>query len=67
MSSELTTPMPPALYRSEAFVEDLELPPNPFEAGAAQRAGARLAAWLLAVPGTVALLAGVVVIATMPA
>jgi hypothetical protein len=59
--------LPP--YRSEAFVEDLDLLPQPFEVDephARGRSLQRVAAWLLAVPGTVALLAGAVVIATLP-
>ena len=59
----------PSFYRSEAFVEDLDLLPEPFEVeGEAGRGKTmqRLAAWLLAVPGTVAVLAGAVVIATLP-
>ena len=59
----------PALYRSEAFVEDLDLMPEPFEVEAnSTRAQIvqRFAAWLLAVPGTVAVLASAVVIATLP-
>lgn len=58
----------PALYRSEAFVEDLDLMPEPFEVqpGSTRARVQRLAAWLLAVPGTVAVLASAVVIATLP-
>jgi hypothetical protein len=57
----------PALYRSEAFVEDLDLMPEPFEVQPSRaKAVQRFAAWLLAVPGTVAVLASAVVIATMP-
>lgn len=59
----------PTLYRSEAFVEDLDLLPEPFEVQPSvtrAKAVQRLAAWLLAVPGTVAVLASAVVIATLP-
>jgi hypothetical protein len=60
--------MPPELYRSEAFVEDLDLLPVPWVVDPATRPSAlRLAGWLLAVPGAVAVLAGAVVIATLPA
>ena len=59
-----TSSVSPSIYRSEAFVEDLDLMVEPAEVptGNVQR----LAAWLLAVPGTVALLASAVVIATLP-
>ena len=59
----------PAMHRSEAFVEDLDLLPEPFEVAPADsraKAVQRFAAWLLAVPGTVAVLASAVVIATLP-
>ena len=59
----------PATYRSEAFVEDLDLMPEPFEVEASPTRAQvvqRFAAWLLAVPGTVAVLASAVVIATLP-
>ncbi|HLL12829.1 MAG TPA: hypothetical protein VK570_17335 [Rubrivivax sp.] len=58
----------PLLYRSEAFLEDLDLMPEPFETEpeGSRKAVQRLAAWLLAVPGTVAVLASAVVIATLP-
>ena len=58
----------PSLYRSEAFLEDLDLMPAPFDAEpeGTSKAVQRLAAWLLAVPGTVAVLASAVVIATLP-
>ena len=58
----------PSLYRSEAFLEDLDLMPEPFETEpeGSRKAVQRLAAWLLAVPGTVAVLASAVVIATLP-
>ncbi|HLL17227.1 MAG TPA: hypothetical protein VK439_00450 [Rubrivivax sp.] len=58
----------PSLYRSEAFLEDLDLMPAPFDAEpeGTSKAVQRFAAWLLAVPGTVAVLASAVVIATLP-
>jgi hypothetical protein len=46
---------PPALYRSEAFVEDLEPALLPVPLSRAR--GTRLAAWLVAVPSAVAALA----------
>lgn len=68
MSTELAR-TPPYLYRSEAFVEDLEVAPQPWvvKALSAPLSAPRMAAWALAVPGTVALLASAVVLATMPA
>ena len=65
----ITSSASPSLYRSEAFLEDLDLMPEPFEVepGASRgKAVQRFAAWLLAVPGTVAVLASAVVIATLP-
>ena len=57
----------PSSYRSEAFVEDLDLLPEPFEVETGRgKTLQRFAAWLLAVPGTVAVLASAVVIATLP-
>ena len=63
-----TSSVSPTIYRSEAFVEDLELMPEPAEVPTGSRAKTvqRFAAWLLAVPGTVAVLASAVVIATLP-
>lgn len=65
----MTSSASPSLYRSEAFLEDLDLMPEPFEVEADAGRGTtvqRFAAWLLAVPGTVAVLASAVVIATLP-
>ena len=66
---DIDAKLTPELYRSEAFVEDLDLLPEPMPY---QPRGTRsgvmqgFAGWLLAVPGTVAVLASAVVIATMP-
>ena len=55
MSTEYAA-TPPALYRSEAFVEDLELTPAPAVVNPSS-GGHRLAAWLVAVPSAVAAVA----------
>jgi hypothetical protein len=64
----MTNAASPSLYRSEAFVEDLDLMTEPFDAESegGSKTVQRFAAWLLAVPGTVAVLASAVVIATLP-
>jgi len=64
MSTEYAT-TPPALYRSEAFVEDLELTPAPAAVKSGAR-GHRLAAWLFAVPSAVAAVASAAMLVGTP-
>lgn len=59
--------LPPELYRSEAFAEDLDLPPAPQPLQhAAPAATRRVAAWLLAVPHAVAWIASAMVVGGLP-